>query len=80
MQSENVAKTIVDLFIEKEAFADIGLDDDYFDKGISSLTIIELQVKVEEVLGVSVPTAQLMRLSTINEWVEKYSTALAESA
>ena len=44
---------------------DIGEDDNFFDAGVSSLTIIELQIRVEDILEVTVPTTLLMRLSTI---------------
>lgn len=80
MQSSNIKQKIIEMFKQKEAFDSIDLDQDYFDLGISSLTIIELQVKVEEVLGVNIPTTDLMRLSTINEWVDLYSNAVNKQA
>ena len=70
---------IVSVFKEKESFKHIDLDDDYFDLGVSSLTIVGLQVKVEEVLGVNLSTRDLMRLSTINQWVETYLAEVEKS-
>jgi acyl carrier protein len=72
MTPQDIKDVIVSLFKEKENFKDIDLDDDYFDLGVSSLTIVGLQVKVEERLGVSLSTRELMGLSTINQWVGGY--------
>jgi acyl carrier protein len=72
MTPQDIKDVIVSLFKEKENFKDIDLDDDYFDLGVSSLTIVGLQVKVEERLGVSLSTRELMGLSTINQWVDRY--------
>ncbi|HEY6927953.1 MAG TPA: acyl carrier protein [Steroidobacteraceae bacterium] len=72
MTPQEIKDVIVSLFKEKENFKNIDLDDDYFDLGVSSLTIVGLQVKVEERLGVSLSTRELMGLSTINQWVDTY--------
>ena len=79
MTPQSIKEVIVSLFKEKENFKSIGLDDDYFDLGVSSLTIVGLQVKVEEKLGVSLSTRDLMGLSTINQWVEAYSAKVEQS-
>jgi len=79
MTPQTIKEVIVSLFKEKENFKSIGLDDDYFDLGVSSLTIVGLQVKVEEKLGVSLSTRDLMGLSTINQWVEAYSAKVEQS-
>ena len=79
MTPQEIRDVIVSLFKEKENFKSIELDDDYFDLGVSSLTIVGLQVKVEERLGVSLSPRELMGLSTINQWVESY-TAKAEQS
>jgi acyl carrier protein len=55
---------------------DLAEQDNYFDLGVSSLTIIELQLAVEEALGVTIPTSQLMILSTIREWIDAYEGAM----
>ena len=80
MQSSDIRKQILGIFKQKDAFEDIHEDQDYFDLGVSSLTIIELQIKVEEALGVEISTADLMRLATINEWVELYSNEFSKTA
>ncbi len=72
MTPQEIKDVIVSFFKEKDNFKDIGLDDDYFDLGVSSLTIVGLQVKVEEKLGVSLSTRELMSLSTINQWINTY--------
>jgi acyl carrier protein len=72
MQQNEIRDLIVGLFQEKESHKNIGLDDDYFSLGVSSLTIIGLQIKVEEQLGVNVETRTLMGLSTINQWIDTY--------
>jgi len=51
---------------------DIGEDDRFFELGASSLTIIELQIAIEEASSYY-PTAQLMRFDTIKEWIAAYS-------
>lgn len=74
MDTQKIKNTIISLFKEKENFKEVGLDDDYFDLGVSSLTIVELQIKVEEVLGFTIETRELMRFSSINEWINAYTT------
>ena len=70
---------VIPLVQEMENLKSIGLDDDYFDLGVSSLTIIGLQVQVEEKLGVSIETRQLMGLSTINQWIDDYAAKVETS-
>jgi len=79
MTPQEIRDVIVSLFKEKENFRSIDLDEDYFDLGVSSLTIVGLQVKVEERLGVSLSTRELMGLSTINQWVESYIARAEQS-
>lgn len=80
MQDSNIKQQIFDIFKQKDAFEEISGEQDYFDLGVSSLTIIELQIKVEEALGLKVPTADLMRFATINEWVVAYCAEYEKSA
>jgi acyl carrier protein len=70
----NIGETIIRLFRKKGQMKNIGEDDMFFELGVSSLTIIELQIGVEEALGITVPTSELMRLGTIRGWIEAYST------
>jgi D-alanine--poly(phosphoribitol) ligase subunit 2 len=71
--AENIRETILRLFRQKGQMKDLGEDEKFFELGVSSLTIIELQIGVEEALGVTVPTSELMRLQTIRGWIETYS-------
>jgi acyl carrier protein len=80
---KNIRETICDLFRQKERMKEIGDDDNFFEAGVSSLTIIELQISVEKALGLQVETSRLMRLSSINEWIRAYvecSAGLEQSA
>jgi acyl carrier protein len=77
---ENVRETIIGLFRQKRQMKNLGEDEAFFDLGVSSLTIIELQIAVEGALGVTVPTSDLMRLGTMGGWVEAYSTKVRQRA
>lgn len=68
----NIRETIIRLFRQKSQMKTIGEDDMFFELGVSSLTIIELQIGVEKALGITIPTSELMRLGTIRGWVEAY--------
>ena len=70
---EQIRDTIVALFKARDAFQQIGLDDDYFDQGVSSLAIIGLQLDVEKKLGVSIETRELMSFATIKQWINAYT-------
>jgi len=71
---ENIRETIIRLFKQKGPMKDLGEDDRFFELGVSSLTIIDLQIGVEAALGITVPTSDLMRLGTMRGWIEAYST------
>lgn len=75
MNIEDIEKTILSAFREKEVMNEVGIDDDFFDLGVSSLTIVELQIVVEKMLGLEVPTSTLMAAPTIAEWVSVYTEA-----
>ncbi len=80
MSAAEVKELIVSLFKESENFKSIGLDDEYFALGVSSLTVIGLQIRVEEKLGVALETRELMSFSTINEWIGAYTAKAGELA
>jgi D-alanine--poly(phosphoribitol) ligase subunit 2 len=69
----SIRETIIGLFRQKRQMKDLGEDDPFFDLGVSSLAIIELQIGVEGALGITVPTSELMRLGTMRGWIEAYS-------
>jgi acyl carrier protein len=77
MTPHEIKNVIVSSFKEKENFRNIDLNEDYFNLGISSLTIIGLQINVEEKLGVTLGTRELMGLSTINQWIDAYTEKAA---
>jgi D-alanine--poly(phosphoribitol) ligase subunit 2 len=68
----NIRETITRLFRQKSQMKNIGEDDMFFELGVSSLTIIELQIGVEGALGITIPTSELMRLGTIRGWIDAY--------
>jgi acyl carrier protein len=75
---EQTRDAIVALFKARDNFQHIGLDDDYFDQGVSSLTIIGLQIDIEKKLGVNIETRELMSFATINEWINAYTKRVSE--
>jgi D-alanine--poly(phosphoribitol) ligase subunit 2 len=75
---EEVRDTIVAVFKSRDIFQQIGLDDDYFDQGVSSLAIIGLQLDIEKKLGVNMETRELMSFATINEWIDAYTKRVSE--
>ncbi|MEM9103884.1 MAG: acyl carrier protein [Pseudomonadota bacterium] len=69
----NIENIITSLIREKDALKDISPDQDFFDFGASSLTIVDLQLQLEQATGLKVPTGQLMINPTINGWLQLYS-------
>ncbi|MEW5251585.1 acyl carrier protein [Microbulbifer sp. 2201CG32-9] len=74
MQREEVYELIKSSFNEKEAMKGISDDENFFSRGVSSLTVVELQIAIEKSLNVTVQTSDLMRAPTIGEWVELYAS------
>ncbi len=72
MTVDKIGETIFRLFTEKEALKNLAEDEDFFERGVSSLTIVELQISIEEALKFQAPTHELMRSSTIREWISIY--------
>jgi acyl carrier protein len=70
----NIRETIIGLFRQKRQMKNLGEDEVFFDRGVSSLSIIELQIGIEEALGITVPTSDLMRLGTMKGWIDAYSS------
>lgn len=75
---DKVRATILGLIRQKKNMESLAEDDNYFDLGVSSLTVIELQIGVEEALAVTIPTSRLMRLSTIRGWIDAYAAVCAQ--
>lgn len=75
MPENNIPQIIRSIFDNKPLLKDIEPDADFFDLGASSLTIVDMQIQIEEQIDRKVETSQLMINPTINGWVEMYSEA-----
>lgn len=73
MNDTEISEMILGFFREKEIMKNITVNDDFFDLGVSSLTIVELQIVIEKELKHNVPTSKLMGASTIGEWILLYT-------
>src|SRR5690242_19625992 len=67
---EQTATTIREVCRREELLAGLAADEDFFDHGVSSLAVIQMQIRIEEALGVIVPTSELMGQPTINAWID----------
>ena len=77
MSEQELRNTLLAMFRSKPILKEIGEDDDFFDYGASSLTVVDLQLDIENKIGVTVPTKVLMSQPTVNGWVQAYSQQLA---
>jgi acyl carrier protein len=77
---EKVASKILSLFRGKEVMRDVGEEDNFFDLGVSSLTVVELQILVEKALSVAVSTSELMGAPTIKQWIDLYTKKINEAS
>jgi len=75
MSDNGVRSTIARFFDEKPILKGIAPDQDFFSIGASSLTVIDLQIQIEEALKLSVSTSTLMGSPTVNAWVNAYEQA-----
>jgi acyl carrier protein len=80
MSDAEIRNTILGLFRQNEILQEIGEAENFFDLGVSSLTIVQLQIAVEKALGLSVPTSDLMRATSINAWTALYEAKSNESS
>jgi D-alanine--poly(phosphoribitol) ligase subunit 2 len=69
---EQIAKTIREICRRDELLRDMPDNEDFFDNGVSSLAVIQMQIRIEEALGITVPTSDLMGQPTINHWIGLY--------
>lgn len=53
-------------------------DEDMFDAGATSLTIVDLQIRLEERLHLRTPTSRLLAAPTIQDWATIYLNAQRE--
>lgn len=78
-RNDQIATSIRGVFQQKDYIADVPEDHDFFDYGLSSLAVIEMQILIEESLKVTVPTSDLMSHPTITDWITIYSQAAVAS-
>ena len=69
-----IRSVVVNIVRENSLLKDIGSDQDFFDCGASSLTIVDLQLQIEKTLNLEVSTSDLMMSPSIDGWVQVYST------
>jgi acyl carrier protein len=79
-RNEQIAATIKAVCRRDELLAGIPEDEDFFDHGVSSLAVIQMQIRIEEALNVTVPTSELMGQPTINAWISLYTGRAGASA
>ncbi|GAB4198505.1 MAG: hypothetical protein Tsb002_33540 [Wenzhouxiangellaceae bacterium] len=77
MSEQELRNALLELCRAKPIMKEITADDDFFDYGASSLTIVDIQLDIEGQVGVSVDTTILMSQPTVNGWVEIYLGELA---
>lgn len=80
MTENKIIQVIKSLVRQKPILQDIADDEEFFDFGASSLTIVDLQIQVEKELGIEVDSSKLMATPTINGWVTAYSDRVAGTA
>jgi len=79
MKTEEIKNILTRLFNEKDALKNVDGDADIFDLGVSSLTVVDLQIKAEEALQLETTTSDLMRHPTLNGWIQLYSNLSQQS-
>jgi len=72
-RNEQIAATVRDIFRQQGVLADMPEDEDFFDNGLSSLAVIQMQIRIEEALNVTVPTSDLMGQPTVRDWISLYT-------
>lgn len=75
MSDADVRTIVLGVIRSKPSLQDLPGDQDFFDAGVSSLTVIDMQLQIEEKLGVTVPTSHLMANPMIDGWVLAYIEA-----
>ncbi|MEM9523102.1 MAG: acyl carrier protein [Pseudomonadota bacterium] len=74
--TQNVDITIAEVIRKNADNPGLGEKDDFFDSGISSLTVVNMQMEIENILNKKVETKELMKNPSIDGWVSVYSSAL----
>ena len=73
----DIAQTVKSLCTETLGFDDLQDDEEFFDRGANSLTVVEMQIQLEKKLQMQVPTSSLMAAPSINGWIDAYTQAAA---
>ena len=75
MSDADVRAIVLGVIQSKPSLQNLAGDQDFFDAGVSSLTVIDMQIQIEEKLSVTVPTSHLMANPTMDGWVAAYIEA-----
>ncbi|QFT53929.1 acyl carrier protein [Microbulbifer sp. THAF38] len=75
MSEVKISEVIRGFFNNKPIFKNLSDEQDFFDIGASSLTVVDLQIQIEEVLNLEVATSKLMENPTLNGWISSYLDA-----
>lgn len=75
MSDADVRTIVLGVIQSKPSLQDLLGDQDFFEAGVSSLTVIDMQLQIEEKLGVTVPTSHLMANPMMDGWVAAYIEA-----
>lgn len=78
-RNEQTAAIIRDVCRREQLLTGMPEDEDFFDHGVSSLAVIQMQIRIEEALKVSVPTSDLMGAPTISDWISLYTRSARAS-
>ncbi|MFP3501327.1 acyl carrier protein [Burkholderia sp. SIMBA_062] len=73
----DITETILSTCRDTLGLPDLQPGEDFFERGVSSLAIVELQIQIEEQLQLKVPTSQLMAAPSVDGWARAYLTTAA---
>ncbi|MBA2675268.1 acyl carrier protein [Ramlibacter sp.] len=77
-EPHDVAQVVQRICIDTLGYADFGEDEDFFSRGASSLTIVDMQLKIEEALGCKAATSELMLHPSMAGWSRIYRAVAEE--
>jgi len=79
MQKSEIFQIINNCFQEKEVMNGIAENENFFNRGVSSLTVVELQIVIEKLIKLTAQTSDLMRTPTIKGWADIYFAIASET-
>lgn len=74
----DIEQIVKSLCRETLGIDDLQDDEEFFDRGANSLTVVEMQIQLEKKLQVQVPTSSLMATPSIRGWIDTYAQATAQ--